>query len=205
MDLLLGFDPGGQDRFGWAIAEFSPRLPLKILAVGLARHAQGAVEKCLKESQVFSSGFIRGIGIDSPIYWTPNCDRKADRIVRMAIDLAGAKSASGTVQHINSLRGACVVQGIVAGILLRSHLPNVPISESHPKALLHLLPQAIIDPDRFDDDKEFDCRDAAISTVSAWAMVMEDAAWSNLLRIEESPILPIPEPLGYWMPIQVPL
>jgi hypothetical protein len=51
----------------------------------------------------------------------------------------GAKTPSGTVQQLNSPRGAVLVQGLVAAMLLRERVHGLPITETHPKALLWLL------------------------------------------------------------------
>jgi hypothetical protein len=45
----------------------------------------------------------------------------------------------GTVQSVNSLRGAVVVQGIMLAMRLREQSPSLPITEAHPKALLVAL------------------------------------------------------------------
>ena len=46
---------------------------------------------------------------------------------------------SGTVQQLNSLRGAALVQGLVAAMLLSQRVHGLPITETHPKAVLWLL------------------------------------------------------------------
>src|SRR5205823_378164 len=126
----------------------------------------------------------------------------------------GAPSPSGTVQAVNSLRGACLVQGIMTGILLRDAFRSLPITESHPKALLWLLrlanrkkhPSAI--PlsflSQFRATNSADAtdheRDAALASLSAWAMLGRALGWRDLYREEQKPYSPIELPLGYWMP-----
>ena len=44
--------------------------------------------------------------------------------------------SSGTVQSVNSLRGAALVGGALLASLLRGVFPSARITESHPKALL---------------------------------------------------------------------
>jgi integrase len=56
--------------------------------------------------------------------------RRVDSWIRATYDIA-----SGTVQSVNSLRGAVAVQGILLAMRLRTQTPNVPITEAHPKAL----------------------------------------------------------------------
>jgi hypothetical protein len=45
----------------------------------------------------------------------------------------------GTVQSVNSLKGAVVVQGVLLAMRLRENAPSLPITETHPKALLKAL------------------------------------------------------------------
>jgi len=82
---------------------------------------------------------LAGAGIDSPLFWVANGDRRVDQAVRAKMQALGARSVWGTVQSVNSLRGACLAQGILAAQLLRSRFPNIRITESHPKALLWLM------------------------------------------------------------------
>ena len=60
--------------------------------------------------------------------------RKADARLRSAYGIA-----SGTVQSINSLQGAVLVGGLLLASRLRVTVPGMPITESHPKALLLAL------------------------------------------------------------------
>jgi len=213
LKLLLGFDPGGRGHFGWAVAEYAAQPPIELRASGCTDDAEAAIHAV---RMVIDPGeSVLCAGIDSPMYWTPSCSRASDQIVRRAIDQLGAPSPGGTVQHINSLRGACVVQGIVCGFLLRTWFGPLPITEAHPKALLWMLgiatngrpPAAVGVSDLLSlvssrsSSTEHE-RDAVLAVVTAWAMLVQPKGWIDLLREEVSPILPIPEPLGYWMPIR---
>src|SRR5438445_13243069 len=60
--------------------------------------------------------------------------RRADSLIRSTYGIH-----SGTVQSVNSLRGAVVIQGIMLAMRLRERHPELPITESHPKALLLTL------------------------------------------------------------------
>ena len=121
----------------------------------------------------------------------------------------------GTVLHVNSLRGACLVQGMTAALLLRRRAPELPISEAHPKALLWLLglatkgrrPRAVsfdrlapllLRPERRQSDCEHE-RDAALGTLSAWAMVHRPSDWEDLSCLDEERITPLCPPPFYWM------
>jgi hypothetical protein len=212
MTLLLGFDPGGKKSFGWCVAENALVLPLQIRATGVVDNARDAILKafaCIKYGeQVFAAA------IDAPMFWVPCGDRKVDRIVRNQV--CGLKCPGGTVQAVNSLRGACLVQGMLTGILLREKFPALPITESHPKAtlwllrladqkrnpasILHALSRLVVSASVGKTDHE---RDAAVAVLSAWAMTNQAHGWKDLYleeQKEQKPYSPIESPLAYWMP-----
>jgi hypothetical protein len=212
MDIVLGYDPGGAAQFGWAALEYSNALPLRVRATAVANHAQQAVEDSLR---VVSGGDrVVAAGIDSPLYWTASGVRESDRRVRDIIRRAGARSsAGGTVQHPNCLQGACVVQGPTAAMLLRRELPGLPLTESHPKALLWALglaiesrrPAAITLSDLGNmivgsaGATEHE-RDAVLGGYAAWCMVAQTEGWSDLVPTESDPLFFTSEPVNYWFP-----
>ncbi len=51
----------------------------------------------------------------------------------------------GTVQSVNSLKGAVLVQGILLAMKLREKKPEIAITETHPKAMLHARRQDYAD------------------------------------------------------------
>ena len=138
-----------------------------------------------------------------------------DSELRERIRERGAPNAAGTVQQVNSLRGACLVQGMLAGVLSRQRTSGVAISESHPKAMLWLLERNPAQvrlqdmPEKFDlhdgvDDGEH-LRDAAVACLSAWAMVHNPNGWSDRYPLDEHHAYScIVAPLAYWMPEAVP-
>jgi hypothetical protein len=210
--LFVGLDPGGDGQFGWGVVAGSA-CPLALVHSGCARDAASVVG-ALQEA-IGSSGVVQGVGIDSPLFWTPTGARRVDRIVREAIKEAGARNAGGTVQHVNSLRGACLTQGVVAAHLLRQAMPGVRITEAHPKALLwlikvarhgrwvrdvameHLTEFVTCDVSGLSEHE----RDAVLGAVAAWAMVMAAPGWRDIAREEEHAFVPVP-PVEYWMPIR---
>lgn len=212
MGVLLGFDPGGLKAFGWCIVDDAEELPLRVLDGGVAKDARDASEAVVKHLARPSD--VRAAGVDSPLFWTAS-DRQADQILRREVAECGARSPGGTVQAVNSLRGACVVQGVLLGQLLRDLWPGLPISESHPKAYLWLAgfadrsrhPRSIelatltslfsLGPGTGSGDH---VRDSAIAALSAWAMIHKPPEWRDLFLQEEKPYMPIDQPLGYWMP-----
>ncbi|MCX5893011.1 MAG: DUF429 domain-containing protein [Deltaproteobacteria bacterium] len=212
MKVYLGFDPGGKRRFGWAVCtELNDRL--KVVATGLADHAKGAMEQSLKALPKGAS--VAGAGIDAPMFWVSDGCRHADHFVRSAIGRLGARSPGGTVQHFNSLRGACVIQGLLILKLLRLEYPNLPITEAHPKALLWLMgiarpshdPQLIKPRDINEiiiEETEFgseDERDAILGAFTAQMMIQRKSDWVDLLKHERKErILAGELPIEYWMP-----
>ena len=75
-------------------------------------------------------GQIAAAGIDSPLFWVASGDRQADKRVRKGMKLFNAPNVGGTVQRVNSLRGACVVQGIMAAHLLLKETPAIRLTYS---------------------------------------------------------------------------
>lgn len=212
MDVVLGFDPGGAAQFGWAALECSPALPLRVRAAGVANHAGQAVDSAL--AALSPQDCAVAAGIDSPLYWTPSGVRESDRRVRDLVRRAGARSAAGgIVQHPNCLQGACVVQGPTAALLLRRRVPGIPLTESHPKALLWDLriasesrrPAAVSLSDLSHlaevsvGGTEHE-RDAVLGGIAAWCMVTRAAGWVDLVSAEEEPLFFTSEPVGYWFP-----
>jgi hypothetical protein len=210
MDIAFGFDPGGIDEFGWAVLECPPYDLPHIRAAGTVDHAEEAVSAAT--SRLRSEDQVIAAGIDSPMYWTPTGERQAESIVRDAMRSRGAPNVGGTVQHPNSLRGACVVQGPTTALLLRERFRDIQITESHPKALVWLL--GIASKDRQprellprDFAKLFRCsysgeheRDAALAAWSAQSMASRRVGWTNLVERERAPLF-IAGAVGYWLPL----
>jgi hypothetical protein len=212
MELYLGFDPGGENQFGWAICSRTNQ-KLYVLATGEADHAKEAFQQAL--GKIPSDGIVVGIGIDAPLFWSESGDRDVDKLVRDAIRQQGAKSPGGTVQTINSLRGACIVQGVMLANLLHRRFPEITITESHPKALLYLLGIAnkSIHPNKVslvDLSEYVDCndvniidnkRDAILGSITAFAQRQKRQGWRDLFEEERKPITPFDYSVEYWMPL----
>lgn len=211
---LIGFDPGGERKFGWCVVKDANQCPLAVCALGVADNAAAAVAAVF--DFVNASGEAVAVGIDAPLFWTPAGVRLVDQTVRQRMQAHGAVQTHRTVQAVNSLRGACLVQGLFAALLSRQHAPGLPVTESHPKALLWLLGEA--SPDRppveisLLDLVHFQLpnnlnpteheRDAALACLSAWAMLHEPPTWEDIYPLEVEPYSPIAEPLAYWIPCQ---
>lgn len=193
MQIILGLDPGGAGNFGWCIAQYTKVMPLIPLACGITDNASLAIRYAL--DAIPEGSVLVSAGIDAPLFWSKSGARNADLTVRHAIKQAGAPHVSGTVQDINSLRGACLIQGMLAALELRERFPDLPITESHPKALRWLLPSLLDIEARSEHE-----RDAMLATVSAWAAFNRPTDWEDLFAHEEYAFTPISMPVLYMMP-----
>ena len=205
--------PGGVHQFGWCVADGTAD-GIRIRRSGLASHALGAFTAIVGALQVDEQP--AAAGIDSPLFWVTDGDRAADKCIRRAMKTLGAPNVGGTVQQVNSLRGACLSQGILVAHLLRQRWPHIRVSESHPKALLWLLKVATVkrsaiaikvrdipgvgcEPDASCGEHE---RDAALGALAANAMLTAQAGWRDLRLQERDAFEPI-SPVEYWMPMRV--
>jgi hypothetical protein len=211
-NLILGLDPGGKGAFGWCISQDSDRLPLKIENCGVEDHAQGALAAVLK--CVGGADQILGAGIDSPLYWIPKGDRETDKLLRK--EIRHRHGNPNVVMAVNALRGACLVQGVLIGQLLRERFKGVRITEAHPKALLWLL-RIVLPGNRTKEvttvslspwavfigstNSEHE-RDASLAAVTAWAMLHSPQGWADIAKLESIAMYPWNSPVSYWMPIK---
>lgn len=193
MEILLGLDPGGDKNFGWCISQYTDEMPMVSLACGLSSNAHQAIQYAL--AAIPKGSTLAAAGIDAPLFWSKTGARNADITVRHAIKQAGAPHVSGTVQDINSLRGACLIQGMLAALELRDRFPELPITEAHPKALRWLSPHLLDIEARSEHE-----RDAMLATVSAWAAYKRPSDWEDLFAHEENAFTPVSMPVYYMMP-----
>ena len=154
---VAGFDPGGQGSFGWCIARIKSG-DVDVIDTDCANNADHALACAMKCPP---DGGIVAAGIDAPLYWARNgLDREADIYVREQIKAAGGNSG---VLTVNSLMGACLIQGAMLAQQIEHKYPRCLITETHPKALLDCKPQCLADiVNGYTEDE----RDAVIS---AWA------------------------------------
>ena len=222
MNLYLGFDPGGKTKkeFGWAVCEANEQI-LTVRHKGRVENIQqalNAVKEALSKITNTEQNII-GAGIDAPLVWGEMGVRAADQLIREEIHY-WAKSPGGTTQEINSLRGACLAQGILLARLLHKNYPGILITESHPKALLYLFrkisnnkkPKSALNRDEI-PEKYVRCeeeildeheRDAILGAFTAFARTEKLPGWGNILSLEEKSILvtPFDYQAEYWMPLQ---
>lgn len=192
--VYLGFDPGGFLAFGWCILEIEgDDTCVNILSgtCSTASEALAAVDTSIKANPT-------AMGINAPMYWSPDGDRKADQIVRGMVLSKGGLSS--TVAAVNSLSGACLAQGIMLAALGREHWPELSITEAHPKALLRLYPEAenFLTGHACQNVHE---QHAALAAYTAWAHDKGTAGWCDLRAMETSTFDPISgPPTVYWFP-----
>ena len=228
--IILGFDPGGQDNFGWSICEITGGTLQPPDLTGLANdawHAMDQVQKALPDNPP-----VLAAGIDAPLFWSKTGDRTVDIVLRQALRDAKfpASKLGGTVQTANSLRGACVVQGLLLAKYLSETRWGLTITESHPRALSHMLHYMeqqdmvkrltanLADYEQYATRCLCGCeeaekptarptdhkRDATLAALSAWAAIHQNSPdWQNLYDESKEPhrIMPFDIPISYWMPI----
>ena len=206
---ILGFDPGGIGKFGWSICRVSNGHLQQRLETGLADDAWDAllqVKQALGRYSPSGNLPVFAAGIDAPMFWSNKGSRTVDNVVKDALKAKRFPTPSGTVQQVNSLRGACLVQGVLVGKYLHETW-NLKITEAHPGALDYLLgylnqPKVVgmvnhMTAGLADSDE----RDATLAAVAAWAMLHQSPGWQNLYELEYCPVQPFNTPVSYWMPI----
>ncbi|CAG9268323.1 conserved hypothetical protein [Paraburkholderia unamae] len=194
--LCVGFDPGGKRAFGWCAIEFEGEIATRTMG-GVVSCATEAIERV---KDVISTEPPAAVGIDAPLFWTDGNDREADKAVRKFLCSKGGHG--GTVGHVNSLRGACLVQGILVARKVAFEWPGAAITEAHPKALTQVWPDALhfgkrIQLTRPDDDHMYD---AAIAAFSAHALATRAAGWRDLAPLDMDAYFPSGKHVHYWFP-----
>ena len=186
-DLWIGADPGGEGNFGLAILRSDGSA--QTWCVDSADEANEAVSKNVE-------AVPDGIGIDAPLWWSSgrSSDRQADQWLRKTYGLSG-----GEVQTVNSLRGAVLAQGMMFVQRIRETFPAVPVTETHPNAVLRALE---LDADKFYQRfsvtvkarNKHEC-DAVISAVAAREGFC--SRWKHDLAINRHPSEQ--DPTQYWL------
>jgi len=194
---FLGFDPGGQNSFGWAVLLVGSSGHPEDLKTGVCSDAIAALDRANR----FVGTAPTAIGIDAPLYWSAAGDRKADARIRKLVCTAGGKS--GTVGHVNSLRGACLVQGALIAYHASELWPSATITEAHPKALLRVSygAQGFHKSQLHSVPTEHE-RDAGLAAYSAWAAATRLPGWRNLVAEEVAPFFPSGRQITYWFPVE---
>lgn len=129
--IWVGADPGGASKTTFGVAVLIDGEAPITRCVGSADEAIGFIFDHAGDS-------VLGAGVDAPLWWSSGrgSDRLADQWLRSRYGLSG-----GEVQTANSLRGAALVQAAMFIFRLREKLGQIPVTESHPKALLKATAQ----------------------------------------------------------------
>jgi predicted nuclease with RNAse H fold len=159
---------------------------------------------------------IDAVGIDAPLFWARAGDRAVDQELRNAIHQRGCPTPGGTVQSVNSLRGACLIQGMLVAMMCQEQIAHkFLITEAHPKALLWLLGKstaghgpnniALTDLYGYIGDRAHGAtdheRDAVLGALTAFAMHSRQFGWRDIYGLEAKPITTLNPPPSYWMPM----
>ncbi len=194
---LLGLDPGGFKSFGWASLRIGEAGTPVALKTGVSSSASAALNEASRAVSVAPVA----VGIDAPLFWVTEGDRNADARIRKLVCSAGGHS--GTVGHVNSLRGACLVQGILAARQVAESWPSATVTEAHPKALIrvHLAASEFLAKYLPNAPTEHE-RDAALAAFAAWAAAAHFSGWRDLLLEETAPFFPSGHVVSYWFPCQ---
>lgn len=191
---FLGFDPGGEQAFGWAV--FAPGAPPGLqIATGTCSSSADAVAAASRLCKAPPAA----VGVDAPLFWCDQGDRRADATVRKMVCANGG--SSGTVSHVNSLRGACLVQGVLVARAALAAWPGARLTEAHPKALLRVSSEARSFVEQlasaFANEHE---RDAALAAFSALQMCEGSSGWTDLTDLDPGAHQPSGVRAAYWFP-----
>jgi predicted nuclease with RNAse H fold len=196
--ILFGFDPGGRNSFGWACLCIGESGEVVLpLHTGCTSSAPVAITEASRHT---AGSAPVAVGIDAPLFWVDEGDRRADAGIRTRVCAAGGMG--GTVGHVNALRGACLVQGVLAARQVAERWPSAKVTEAHPKALLRVHRE---EADKFlaaylpAPPTEHE-RDAALAAYAAWAFAVQHTGWRDLVREEHAPFFPSGHTVAYWFP-----
>ncbi|RLA47642.1 MAG: hypothetical protein DRR06_01800 [Gammaproteobacteria bacterium] len=198
--IFLGFAPGGTMAFGWFSLVLADDDKITEFNSGTCSTAGEAFDAAASTVSNYlpAIGIPLAIGIAAPMYWSANAERNADNIVRGCVLSRGGPSS--TVSSVNSLRGACLAQGVMVAALTRERWPEVLITESHPGALLTTWPKVTDFLSRLDFNNDHE-RDAALCAYAALAYDKRCDGWRDLRAFESRTFELIPgTPPVYWFP-----
>jgi hypothetical protein len=126
-DLFLGFDPGGEKRFGVATILGSK------VSFGTVSNIREAVDWTVTAC---NGSLPSAAGIDTILHWGKGRSgfRNADRLLREKYP-----ATSGSVMAPNSLYGAMTIGGVGIALELNRIWPDLLLNETHPKVLYYAI------------------------------------------------------------------
>jgi hypothetical protein len=132
--IFLGFDPGGDRKFGVAFFEGDR----------ITASTESNVDDAMRWSlDMCGSRKPIAAGIDTLLHWATGGSsmRPCDLQLRMSFPLA-----RNSIMAPNSLRGAMAIGGMALALRLHRAWPELILNETHPKVLLHALGVQRYDP-----------------------------------------------------------
>ena len=116
---------------------------------------------------------LLGVGVDAPLWWSSGESgaRHVDRWLR-----GRYPKARNSVMLINSIFGGVLIQGFLFAAELRQRFPDLPVTEAHPKLLMHARKQGfealardsglMVGPNLVHESND-DRRDAVVAALAA--------------------------------------
>ena len=199
-DLFLGFDPGGDKRFGVA----------SIVGSKVSFGTVGSI-KAAKDWAIEASNGIApyAVGIDTILHWATGQGgfRQADKWLKEKYP-----NASRSVMAPNSLYGAMTIGGVGLAIELKRLWPNLILNETHPKVLFQALSEQpyprenllsaiewLTARTKFDLHKNRPSEDEFDAILSAWATrEAVNQRWNDLVVTDNQHIYPISNVHYFW-------
>ncbi len=199
-ETFLGFDPGGENRFGVAMIS-GPRIAFNTVS-SINEAVDWSVAACGGKEP-------SAAGIDSILHWGKDRSgfRSADHWLKKEYP-----DAARSVMAPNSLYGAMTIGGVGLAIELRKHWPQMVLNETHPKVLFRAM-TGILYPRKelsaaltwLEQHAQFDLHhtkpseDEFDAILSAWA-TREAVAhkWQNLAKPDDRHIYPVAGACYFW-------
>jgi|ERR1019366_4708173 hypothetical protein len=183
--IVAGFDLGGKNNFGWCVLRANPfdvALDRNDVAVGTAEHAIAARDAVVAE--LGGEVALEAAAIDAPLFWQP-AGQEIDREVHAL--------------HLNSLRGGCLVQGLLVGRELKATFPRLRLTEVYPRWLADQIESNPTIRKNLQNLHAHE-RDAFLAVLAAWAMIEGRKGWRNRIPVDNNEVwMPIGE-REYWLP-----
>lgn len=200
-NLYLGFDPGGKGNFGWVRLRVDHDWHEPILEDGgVVSGAEEALEVAIGDVEQVPDA----VGIDAPLFYARRGGRVADSFLRSRMKmLQHGRGSSRSVMSINSLQGACVVEGLLLANFVRRLWSDVWITEAHPSVLKAVSRTAEMRCKQLynGDNPNPHIEDALLAAYTAWAGSTRAQGWgANLLELDDEPFEVVSHPLAYWFP-----
>lgn len=122
---IVGYDPGGNDAHGLALAKFH-KGELESIELGTYRTADSVLAAISNHPDTIA------IGIDTLTCWSTGASgwRPADRWLKKQYP-----EITHSIASANSLFGSMGLNGMSVLIEARSQFPDINVSETHPKVL----------------------------------------------------------------------